>query len=160
MEYLHWIFNPPVPDAVSLKETAKIMLPVTGTLLGLVYIALIYWLQGGLSRLEYTKTLLEDLLIADGKVLLDLLVGVSLVNLFAILQVHQLVVLSFWVFVIIFFIDLLKVTAEQGYVKTSFSSKFTPSHYGKNMQFLRKIRNAGWLGWTRLIFIPSVLYIH
>ena len=77
------------------------MLPVTGTLLGLVYIALIYWLQGGLSRLEHTKTLLEDLLIADGKVLLDLLVGVSLVNLFAILQVHQLVVLSFWVFVIL-----------------------------------------------------------
>lgn len=160
MEYLHWIFNPPVPDAVSLKETAKIMLPVTGTLLGLVYIALIYWLQGGLSRLEYTKTLLEDLLIADGKVLLDLLVGVSLVNLFAILQVHQLVVLSFWVFVIIFFIDLLKVTAEQGYVKTSFSSKFIPSHYGKNMQFLRKIWNAGWLGWTRLIFLYTICVIY
>ena len=160
MECLQWIFNPPVPDAVSLKETAKIMLPVTGTLLGLVYIALIYWLQGGLSRLEHTKTLLEDLLIADGKVLLDLLVGVSLVNLFAILQVHQLVVLSFWVFAIIFFIDLLKVTAEQGYVTTLFSSKFIPSHYGKNMQFLRKIWNAGWIGWARLIFLYSICVMY
>ncbi len=160
MECLQWIFNPPVPDAVSLKETAKIMLPVTGTLLGLVYIALIYWLQGGLSRLEHTKTLLEDLLIADGKVLLDLLVGVSLVSLFAIMQVHQLVVLSFWFFVIVFFIDLLKVTAEQGYVTTLFSSKFIPPHYGKNMQFLRKIWNAGWIRWTNLIFFYTICVIY
>ena len=81
-------------------------------------------------------------------------------NLFAILQVHQLVVLSFWVFAIIFFIDLLKVTAEQGYVTTLFSSKFIPSHYGKNMQFLRKIWNAGWLGWARLIFLYTTCVIY
>lgn len=160
LEYLQWIFNPPIPDIVSLNETAKIMLPVTGMLLGLVYVALIYWLQGGLSRLEHTKTLLEDLLIADGKVLLDLLVGASLVSLFAILQVHQLVVLSFWVFVIMFFIDLLKVTAEQGYVATFFSSKCIPSHYGKNMQFLKKIWNAGWIGWTKLIFLYTICVIY
>ena len=160
LECLQWIINPPVPDAVSLKETAQIMLPVTGMLLGLVYVALIYWLQGGLSRLEHTKTLLEDLLIADGKVLLDLLVGASLVSLFAIMQVHQLVVLSFWVFVIMFLIDLLKVTAEQGYVVTLFSSKRIPSHYGKNMQFLKMIWNAGWIGWTKLIFLYTICVIY
>lgn len=158
MEWLQWIFNPPV--VVSLKETAKIMLPVTGMLLGLVYIALIYWLQGGLSRLEHTKTILEDVLIANGKVLLDLLFGASLVSLFALLQIHLLVILSFGVFGIIFFVDLLKVTAEQGYVTTLASSKFIPSHYGKNMQFLRKIWNAGGIGWARLIFLYGICVVY
>lgn len=158
MEWLQWIFNPPV--VVSLKETAKIMLPVTGMLLGLVYIALIYWLQGGLSRLEHTKTILEDLLIANGKVLLDLLFGASLVSLFALLQIHLLVILSFGVFGIIFFVDLLKVTAEHGYVTTLASSKFIPSHYGKNMQFLRKIWNAGGIGWARLIFLYGICVVY
>lgn len=158
MEWLQWIFNPPV--TVSLKETAKIMLPVTGMLLGLVYIALIYWLQGGLSRLEHTKTILEDLLIANGKVLLDLLVGASLVSLFALLQIHLLVILSFGFFGIIFFVDLLKVTAEQRYVTTVFSSKCIPSHYGKIRQFLRKIWNAGWTGWARLIFLYGICVVY
>jgi hypothetical protein len=129
-------------------------------LLGLVYIALIYWLQGGLSRLEHTKTILEDLLIADGKVLLDLLVGASLVSLFALLQIHLLVILSFGVFGIIFFVDLLKVTAEQRYVTTVFSSKCIPSHYGKIRQFLRKIWNAGWTGWARLIFLYGICVVY
>lgn len=158
MEWLQWIFNPPV--AVSLKETAKIMLPVTGMLLGLVYVALIYWLQGGLSRLEHTKTLLEDLLIANGRVLLDLLFGASLVSLFALLQIHLLVILSFWLFGIIFFVDLLRVSAEQGYVTTLVSSKFIPSRYGKNRQFLRKIWNAGWTGWVRLIFLYGICVVY
>jgi len=158
MEWIQWIFNPPV--AVSLKETAKIMLPVSGMLLGLVYVALIYWLQGGLSRLEHTKTILEDLLIANGKVLLDLLFGASLVSLFALLQIHLLVILSFGVFGIIFFVDLLKVTAEQGYVTTLASSNFIPSHYRKNRRFLRKIWNAGWIGWARLIFLYGICVVY
>ena len=58
------------------------------------------------------------------------------------------------------FIDLLKVTAEQGDVATVISSKFIPSHYGKNMQFLRKIWNAGWLGWARLIFLYTTCVIY
>ena len=155
---LQWILDPPI--VVSLKETAKIMLPVTGMLLGLVYVALIYWLQSGLFRLEHTKTLLEDLLISDGKVLLDLLFGASLVSLFAILEIHLLITLSFWVFGIIFFVDLLKVTAERGYVETLFSSKSIPPHFGKNRQFLRKIWNAGWAEWIRIIFLYGVCVVY
>lgn len=155
---MQWILDPPI--VVSLKETAKIMLPVTGMLLGLVYVALIYWLQSGLSRLEHTKTLLEDLLISDGKVLLDLLFGASLVSLFAILEIHLLITLSFWVFGIILFVDLLKVTAERGYVETLFSSKFIPPHFGKNRQFLRKIWNAGWAEWIRIIVLYGVCVVY
>jgi hypothetical protein len=158
MEWLQWIFNPPV--TVSLKETAKIMLPVTGMLLGLVYVTLIYWLQGGLSRLEHTKTILEDLLTANGKVIVDLLFGASLMSLFAILGIHLLITLSFWFFGIIFLFDLLKETTVIGYVTTLFSSKFIPSHYGKNREFLRKILNAGLAGWIKPIFLYGICVVY
>jgi len=160
LEYLHWIFNPPVPDAVSLEETAKIMLPVTGMLLGLVYVTLSSWLQGGLSLLEHTKPLFEDLVAARGKVIVDLLFGASLVSLFAILGIHLLITLSFWFFGIIFLFDLLKETAAIGYITTLFSSKFIPSHYGKNRGFLRKILNAGLAGWIKPIFLYGICVVY
>ena len=90
------ILNPSIPDFLYLSDLGKIMLPVTGTLLGLVYAALIYWLQKGFSRLEHTRSLLEDLLIANGRILLDLLVGVSVVSLLAIIGSINLITIAFW----------------------------------------------------------------
>jgi hypothetical protein len=96
------ILNPTILDSINLNDLGKIMLPVTGTLLGLVYAALIYWLQKGFSRLEHTRTLLEDLLVANGKILLDLLVGASVVSLFAIIGSIKLISVAFWIFAIVF----------------------------------------------------------
>lgn len=160
MECLQWIVNPPVPDAVSLRETARIMLPVTATLLGLVYVTLSSWLQGGLSRLENTKSLFEELVTARGKVIVDLLLGASLVSLFAILGIPLLITLSFWFFGIIFLFDLLKETAVIGHTITLFSSKFIPSHYGTNRGFLRKILNAGLAEWIRSIFLYGICVVY
>lgn len=157
MQWLQYILNPPV--TVSLNETAKIMLPITGTLLGLVFVASIYWLQSGFSRFEYAKTLLEDSLIANVKVLLDLLIGASLVALFAILEIYLLIVLSFWFFGIIFFVDLLKVTAERGYIITTFSSKSIPSKHGKIRELLDKVFNVV-PGWTFLIFGYGICVVY
>jgi len=103
---------------LSFKETGIIMLPVTGTLLGLVYAAFIYWLQGGFAKLEHTRSLLEDLLVANGKVLLDLLVGASVVSLFVVLEATALASLALWIFFIVFVRDLMKAVAEAGYIAT------------------------------------------
>ena len=161
MQWLQYILNPPV--TVSLNETAKIMLPITGTLLGLVFVASIYWLQSGFSRLEYTTTLIEDYFIANIKVLLDLLIGTSLVALFAILEIHLLIVLSFWFFGIIFLIDLLKVTAQRDYIATTFYLKYIPSKHGKIRLFSDKVFNyvAGWIflifGYGTCVVYPIIV---
>lgn len=144
IEYVYnLILNPSIPDSLYLNDLGKIMLPVTGTLLGLVYAALIYWLQKGFSKLEYTRTLLEDLLMADGKILLDLLVGASVVSLFAIIGSIKLISIAFWIFAIVFLVDLLKATAEQSYIAKIFSTKYT--------------KYAGWLR-ASILFLVIICY--
>jgi hypothetical protein len=64
MPFLH----PPIP--LSLKDAATIMLPVVAALLGLVYAALIFWLQGGFAGLEYTASLLRPVISSSGKIIL------------------------------------------------------------------------------------------
>lgn len=151
------VLDPNIPNSLDLNDLGKIMLPVTGTLLGLVYAALIYWLQKGFSRLEYTRTLLEDLLMANGKILLDLLVGASVASLFAIIGSIKLISIAFWIFAIVFLIDLLKATAEQGYIATIFSTKYIPENYNAFRRSLRKIRNAGFEEWLRVSTLILVI---
>ncbi len=152
------IANPNI--TLSLKETGSIMLPITGTLLGLVYAAFIYWLQGGFSKLEFTKTLLEDLMIADARVLLDLLIGASAISLFAVFETTTLVSVGFWIFAIVLIKDLLKAVAEQGYIITLFSTKYIPAEFGRFRQFLRKLRNAGVANWIRPVFLIFITVIY
>lgn len=158
LSVLSFVSNPTI--SLTIKETGIIMLPVTGTLLGLVYAALIYWLQGGLSKLEYSKTLLEDLMIADAKILLDLLIGSSILSLFAIFETRTLMDISFWLFVLFFTRDLLNLVAEQGYITTLFSKKFIPAKYGPFRQYLRKLKNAGLAGWLRPLFLITIVVIY
>jgi hypothetical protein len=127
------------------------MLPVVAALLGLVYAGLIFWLQGGFAGLEYTASLLRPVISSSGKVVVDLLVGATAVCLFALLQAPYLIGAAFWTFAVIFLIDLSKASAAQGYVVTLFSSKMIPARYGPKRQFLRKIRNAGFQGWPRIL---------
>jgi len=136
------------------------MLPVTATLLGLVYAGLAYWLQTGFSKLRFTRHILEDLVKDYGKILLDLLVGASIVSLFAIIGSIKLVSITFWIFAVVFSVDLLKATANQGYVITIFSSKFIPANYGRFRQFLRKIINAGPTKWLNPLFILVVVLFY
>ena len=137
----------------SLSEIGGIVLPVTGVLLGLVYTAHIYWLQGSFSKLEYTRNLLEDLLVAEGKIVLDLLIGASVISLFAIIESTSLISAIFYIFSLVFIIDLIKYTAEFGYVQTLFSPKYIPSKYGKTRAYIKKVLNAGILGWLKPLFL-------
>ena len=136
------------------------MLPVTGTLLGLVYAGLIYWFQGPLDRLQHSRGLLEDILASHGKVLLDFLVGASLLALFAYFDLRVLSSLAFWAFAILVTRDLLRVTADRGYFVTVFSTKFVPGGYGSIRSFLRKLRNAGPANWWGALapFVLTVAY--
>ncbi len=69
-------------------------------------------------------------MIADARILLDLLIGSSILSLFAIFEVKTLMDISFWLFVLLFIRDLLHLVAEQGYITTLFSKKFIPAKYG------------------------------
>jgi hypothetical protein len=131
---------------------------VTGVLLGLVYSAHIYWLQGGFSKLEYTKNLLEDLLVAEGKIVLDLLIGASVISLFAVINSVSLISIIFYLFSLWFVTDLVRYTAELGYIKTLFSSKYIPSNYGRVRTYVKKILNAGFLGWIKPLFLFFLLF--
>lgn len=44
-----------------IEEVAKYLLPISATLMCLIYVASIYWLQSGLQELEFSKSLLEDI---------------------------------------------------------------------------------------------------
>lgn len=144
----------------TLSEIGEIVLPVTGVLLGLVYTAHIYWLQGGFSKLEYTKNLLEDLLLAEGKIVLDLLIGASVISLFAIIESISLISSIFYIFSLVFIIDIVKYTAELGYIHTLFSSKYIPSNYGQVRTYIRKILNAGILGWVKPLFLFFLVIVY
>lgn len=138
---------------ITLSNFGIIILPVTGVLLGLVYSAHIYWLQGGFSKLEYTQKLLEELIVADGKIVLDMLIGVSVISLFAVLDSVYLISVTFYLFSLFFISDLIKYTAELGYIQTLLSSKYIPSNYGQFRTYVRKIKNAGFSGWLRPLFL-------
>jgi hypothetical protein len=140
---------PPIP--LSLKDAATIMLPVTAALLGLIYAGLIFWLQGGFAGLEYTASILRPVISSSGKVVLDLLVGATAVSLFALLHAPYLISAAFWIFALVFVMDVFKASAAQGYVVTLFSSKMVPAGYGPKRRFFRHIRNAGLQGWPRIL---------
>ncbi|KKG83065.1 hypothetical protein [Methanosarcina mazei] len=161
MDFYNFLLEPTFNK--TLSEMGEIVLPVTGVLLGLVYTAHIYWLQGGFSKLEYTKSLLEDLLVADGKIILDLLIGASVISLFSIIESVSLISVIFYIFCLFFVTDLCKYTAEVGYIQTLFSTKFIPSNYGYFKTYIKKILNAGFKGWAKpllfgflVVFYPLI----
>lgn len=131
----------------TVRDLGSFLLPVTASLLGLVYAGLIYWFQGALEKLTHSRTFLEDILAAHGKVLLDFLAFASLLSLFAYFDLRLLGSITFWAFATIVTVDLLRVTAERGYLVTLFSDKSIPEGYGKFRAFFRKIRNAGPVHW-------------
>lgn len=142
--------------SITLKDAAMIMLPTTATLLGLVYAGLIFWLQSGFAGLEYSASVLRPLITANGKTLLDLLVGATAVSLFALLQSSPLMSVAFWIFVMIFMIDVFKAASAQGYVATVFSTKLVPRNYGPTRKFFRAILNGGPVVWIRIVFFIAL----
>lgn len=118
MELLTSLRSPEL--GVALQDLAAVLLPVAGTLLGLVYAGLIFWFQGALQGLEFTRDLIEDLVAPHGKVLLDLLVGVGLVSLFSYFSLFGLASVMFWLFALLLTKDLLQFVAARGYLTTLF----------------------------------------
>lgn len=157
-EIFSQISDPKLPFV--LRDLSSIILPLTGTLLGLVYAGLIYWFQGALEQLKYSRTFLEDILAAHGKVLLDLLVGASMLSLFSYFDLRLLASIAFWIFAVVVALDLLRLTAERGDFATMFSRKFIPSRYGEFRAFGRKIRNAGMAYWwgAGVPFLLTIVY--
>ncbi|EKR54599.1 hypothetical protein [Leptospira interrogans] len=140
---------------MKLTDISIIVLPVSGTLLGLVYAAFIYWLQGGFSRFSFNNEIFEDVLVSDVKVLLDLLVGAGSISLILLFGYPNLATPAYWIFSILFFQDILLAASSYGYLSTVFSKKYIPEKYGVFRRFLRKIKNSGPLRWLQ----SSVLLI-
>lgn len=141
--------------SLSLQELGNIMLPVVGTLLGLIYAALIYWLEGGFSKLEHTRGMLEESLASDGKVLLDLLVGATAISLFAVIDSRTMASIGFWIFAVFYFKDLLISVGEQGYIKAVFGPGRIPQNANGCVVLIAKLHNSGWQGLLRIIFFSS-----
>jgi hypothetical protein len=148
------MFNPSIP--ISLKDVATLMLPTTAALLGLVYAALIFWLQGGFAGLEYSASILRPLISANGKVLLDLLVGATAMSLFAVVQSTALESIAFWLFAVVFIIDVMKAAAAQGYIASVFGPGQIPQGISPARQFFRKIRNGGPVVWLRIVLLVGL----
>ncbi len=143
-----------------IVETCKYLLPISATLLGLIYVASIYWLQSGFQELEFSKSILEDVLMTNAKVLFDLLISNSLICLFVFAQIDSMISFTFWIFQIIIIKDLLDNIADRGYIVTLNSNKFIPSKCGKFRSYLRKIKNSGLGGFFRFSFflLPLTIY--
>ncbi|WP_430882457.1 hypothetical protein [Fusibacter sp. JL216-2] len=144
----------------NLIEISKYILPISATLLGLIYVASIYWLQSGFQELEYSKSLLEDILITNAKLLFDLLIGNSIICLLIIMKMETLITLAYWCFMFVFVKDLMNNIADRGYLTTLNSRKFIPSKYGAVRSYFRKIRNAGLVGIIRMSYFltPIIIY--
>lgn len=145
---------------VAARDVALVILPITGTLLGLVYAGLIYWLQGGISQLAHTRSIVGDLMDAQGRCLLDVMVGATAVSLFAAFGAVGIARVAFWLAAVALTIDVLQVCAEQGSVAALLSSKFVPRHYGCIRGWLRRVRNAGPRAWgsATAVLLPVVCY--
>lgn len=156
------ILNPVI--SLDLKGAGAIVLPLAGTLLGLVYAANIYWLQEGISRLEITRSMLEDIIIYNAKIILDLLIAAATVSIFAIIEYKYLIGIAFWIFSIIFIKDLLKATAEQGYINILFSSSrkkiILKEKYSNKRKFFLKLIASGWSGLFRITILSGLIVIY
>lgn len=134
------IANPQFP--LSFANLGNILLPISGTILGLVYAGMTYWLRTVGSQFEYAADLLEDIIRSYAKVLIDLLVGVSLISFFGILESTVWASVAFWVVSFLLLRDLLFLLAQEGLSTTLSSKKFIPEQYGRVKSFFRKILNC------------------
>lgn len=155
---LHELRNPDLP--ISFRDLSGVILPVSVTLLGLVYAGLIYWFQGTIERLKYAAELLEDVISANGKIILDLLVGASLVGGCGLIGANGLASACFWATSILITIDVCRLLSAQGYLETISTAKSIPPRFGSFRRGLRQARNAGFLNWAKglAVFLPTVCY--
>lgn len=155
---LNAIESPDLP--ISFRDLSGVILPVSVTLLGLVYAGLIYWFQGAIERLKYAAELLEDVISANGKIILDLLVGVSLVSGCGLIGADGLAAVCFWIAGILITIDVSRLLLAHGYLETISTGKSLPPRFGLFRRGLRQALNAGVVNWTKglAVFLPTVWY--
>lgn len=156
------ILDPNIP--LTLKETGNIMLPIAGTLLGLVYAANIYWLQDGISRLEFSRSALEELIVSNAKIILDLLIVSAVTSIFALIESRIWITIAFLIFTIIFTFDLLRAIEEQGYINILFSLNkkkiILKDDYSNTKNSCLKLYASGLPGLFRLLVLLGVIIIY
>ncbi|MDD2754372.1 MAG: hypothetical protein PHS80_02475 [Methanothrix sp.] len=154
--------DPNIP--LTLKDAGNIMLPTAGTLLGLVYAANIYWLQDGISRLEFSRSILEELIISNAKIILDLLIISAVTSILALLGSMTLITIGFLIFTIIFIFDLVRAIEEQGYINILFSSHknkiIIKEDYSAFRKICLKLYASGFPGLLRLFVFIGLIIIY
>lgn len=135
---------------VTFEELSRLLLPITGTLLGLVYAGLTYWTKAVAGQFKYSRDLIEDIIMAHGRILIDLLVGMSAIELFGILGLKTFASLSFWIVGLKLLVDLVKLVKERGYINTLTSRRTIPKNSQGVGRYLKTAWNAGLFGLLNL----------
>ena len=153
MDLIEQLLEPEI--SVQLQEVSALILPILLLFFALASSGLFYLSQVVFDGLEDKGDKIDELITAHGKLLLDLLVGSLLVILFSKTSLFLLASLSFWLFSVKFTIDILRLVAIRGYLRTIHSKGLLiPKEYNETKKFLRKLRNAGFMIW----FMLGLLY--
>lgn len=145
----------------ALADFLKLILPIAGILLGLVFTALIYWLETGVSSLTFTRETVSEIFIKYARIILSTLTYITIVSILYVQNLHFLVFISFLIFSIYFTKTTFDYISYYGYLEATFGSKILPPNFSPFRKYLRNLRNAGLKAYPRaslslilVIFVP------
>ena len=138
-----WLSNP--PTIADYSDYFRTLLSVSGTLLGLVFTALVLVIENGFSSFKYSRRMFLELYARFGKHLLVTLAYLTVTPLIAVYfsDVRSLLNIVYYVFVLLFIRSILDYQSHRGYIYTLNSAKFVPRNYGNFRRYFRYITNLG-----------------
>lgn len=150
------LLNP--PSIADYSDYFKLLLSISGVLLGLAFTALIFVIQSGFASFKFSRRMFLEQYVVFGRNLLSTLSYLTLIPLGELYLGSYRRFLSgiYYIFCLIFIKTFLDIYKQRGYMHTLFSTSFVPSHYGKLRSYFRYIRNLGVL---HVIFLLLYLLI-
>lgn len=134
-----------LPGLANYDEYFRILLNVSGVLLGLTFAALIFVMQSGFASFRFSRRMFLEFYVRFGRnlmVTLAYLVVMSLGSLFAFSH-QRVLALTFYLFMLMFVKTLLDYYAHMGYIQTLFLNRFVPASYGPVRTYFRFLKNLG-----------------
>jgi len=156
-----FFLNPPGLADFQYIEFYKTLLSVSGVLFGLAFGGMLFILQSGFTTFTFSRKMFLRLYLHFGRQILFGLAFLTTLPFFILYFPSagntQVVSVIYFIFLSLFLNVTLDYAKEQGYIKTLFSKKFVPKHYGRIRTYFRYIKNRGFL--VNLLFLYPVIFI-